>query len=513
VRLSLTLQAIDRVSGPARSAGASIRALANRVTNSIRRYGPAARALDRVRDAARRLPASLQRAAAAARGLAQRGMAALERAAYRAGYAIGSVARKAAAFAVNGAGAIGAGALAGTLLLGKGIIQTAGEFEQYQVALEGTLRSSAKAKAAMAWVAEFAAKTPYQIGEVTAAFVKAQQSGLNPFSGSLTTLGDAAGAMNKSLDDAIEMMKDAQTFSFERMPEFGITASSDGAKATFSYLDREGKSAKKTVLKDAVAIREGILSILRELYDGGMVRQSLTLFGTWANIADKVTKFKLAVASKGIFDRVKKDLSGILEWADKIEKDGRLDGWAQQVSDILTELWDRAHRFIANTDWKSVALGIGTIAAALINVVSWIGKAASAWMNWQFTMERDKLTKTIEAPTLWQSMFTDRRAAVADARRRMVQLDTVQHGPQATQRGKRTIWPEGSIRAPATPLKIPARRPDSQRRATPAKPGKLTVDINLRGEAAPRADVLSVRVTGIDIAASVKRGRAMNGPA
>lgn len=51
------------------------------------------------------------------------------------------------------------------------LFRTAGQFEQYQVQLEGIEGSAAAARKAMAWVQEFTAKTPFELGQVMEGFV------------------------------------------------------------------------------------------------------------------------------------------------------------------------------------------------------------------------------------------------------------------------------------------------------------------------------------------------------
>ena len=71
--------------------------------------------------------------------------------------------------------AFGASALAAHQL-----IDTASQFEKFQTILETTEGSSAKAKAAMAWVTDFAAKTPYELDQVMQSFVALRSMGLDP---------------------------------------------------------------------------------------------------------------------------------------------------------------------------------------------------------------------------------------------------------------------------------------------------------------------------------------------
>ena len=56
--------------------------------------------------------------------------------------------------------------------LGKSLLDTASQFEKFETQLTTIEGSSAKAKASLDWIADFAEKTPYDIAGVTDAFVK-----------------------------------------------------------------------------------------------------------------------------------------------------------------------------------------------------------------------------------------------------------------------------------------------------------------------------------------------------
>lgn len=68
-----------------------------------------------------------------------------------------------------------------------------------------------KARESLAWVSEFATKTPYELNETTEAFVKLRAYGLDPKNGLLQILGDKSAAMGKDINQAVEAIADAVT--------------------------------------------------------------------------------------------------------------------------------------------------------------------------------------------------------------------------------------------------------------------------------------------------------------
>lgn len=509
MKLSLILQAIDRWSGPLGKASKATAGLGKDADALKRSVGGAGGALGRFwRDAERgervgnKLGASIRR-------VAERDFDRLKTSIRGASQQLSEFSRKAAVGAAKRVGAgigygvagVVAGGLAAATLFGRGVIENGAKFEQYQVALESTEGSAIKARKAMDWVREFATKTPYQIDEVTDAFVRARGIGLDPMTGAFQTLGDAAGATRKSLMDAVEMLADAQTGEFERLKAFNITTSVKGQMVTFSYLDKAGKNAKISVAKNMTAIRTAILKVFNEKYSGGMERQSHTLTGIWNNLQDVATNFELAVADKGIFARVKNDLQGVYDWTEKIKKDGTLDAWASRASAQMTRLWDDAEHFIKETDWASVAQGIGAITSALVTVVGWIGKAAGAWSNWQNDVERRRLNTIINERGIWGTGIGQASPAEKnDARRRLRELDMGQYGAPQVRRGPGgVVWPEGSF------SKGMPKSPWSKGTA----PGQAQISLKISADRGLSVTPTRVAATGADV--ELDTGKTMGG--
>ena len=126
-------------------------------------------------------------------------------------------------------------------------LDVAADFEDFQTVLETTEGSSAGAQRAMKWVSDFATRTPYELAEVTEAYVKLRAYGLDPTNGLLKSLGDTAAAMKKPVMQAVEAIADAVTGENERLKEFGIKASKSGGQITYAYTDRAGQQQTTTI--------------------------------------------------------------------------------------------------------------------------------------------------------------------------------------------------------------------------------------------------------------------------
>lgn len=193
-------------------------------------------------------------------------------------------------------------------------LKVAASFEKLSTVMKTLEGSSAKAQQSMAWVEEFAKKTPYELTQVTEAFVKLRSYGLNPTTGLLKTLGDASSAMGKNLEDAVEAMADAVTGENERLKSFGIRASIIGDNIKYKWTSSSGEM-KETLIKNNSAIIESTLSaIFNEKYEDAMKEQAKTWDGMMSNMADSYTTFqKNIMEQSGLFDYYKALAMGIDE--------------------------------------------------------------------------------------------------------------------------------------------------------------------------------------------------------
>jgi phage tail tape-measure protein len=253
---------------------------------------------------------------------------------------IDETAKKIAVFAA-GIAVAATGALAA---LSKSVISTSAEFESFHATLETITGSAAAADKAMDWISKFAQTTPYDVAEVTDAFVKLKAYGIDPIANdALRTLGDAASAMNKPLNQAVEALADATTFEFERLKEFGLTTKQAGDQVVFSW-NANGKQMSKTIKKNSEDVRRFVLEQLGGRFSGAMIRQSKTWTGMISNLGDSWTNFQLRIGRSGFFDAVKAKLGNLLDYIGRLDADGTLDRWANNIGSAFTTVVDQVTR-------------------------------------------------------------------------------------------------------------------------------------------------------------------------
>jgi len=505
LKLSILLQAIDRISGPAKRVQQAAQRMGEGVQRAGQKIERASSPMDRLSGKVDSLRARLLGALVAVnRASGPNGLDLLGRASDKAGYAVGSLMRKMAGLTVTAAkwGAT-AGLAAGGYALFD-LFRTAGEFEELNLQLETTLGSAAKAKEAMAWVQKFAETTPYQLAEVADAYANMVRS-TDPKNGILLALGDAAAARRKTLEQATEMFLDAQMFQFERMLEFGVRASQAGDQVTFSFA-KNGKQLQRTVAKDSAAVTEALKDIFAFIYGGTMAKKSGGLFGIISNLQDSWSRFLLMVADAGIFDLVKAKLEGVLARVKQMSDDGRLAAWAQKISDKLESVVNWADQFTMEdfeaviNDMERLASAAGRFADAILSIDGALSKIKRVGANITYGMDW-LVWGSKDADTQWEKMYPNEKRRKSPREQRRDIRNAV---------GLNGFQPGMKLPVPDLPR---ARVPNSSKQTPSARPLDVGGKIELKVSAAPGTKVSLDRYQAKDIPWSIQIARSMGRPA
>ncbi|MGD9931765.1 MAG: hypothetical protein AB7U05_17225 [Mangrovibacterium sp.] len=166
--------------------------------------------------------------------------------------------------------------------MAREITSVRGEWQKYEAVLTNTLGSNTEAVEVLDMIAKYGATTSFQVNELTDSFVKLASQGFKPTRDQLASLGDLAASKAKGFDQLAEAIIDAETFEFERLKEFGIRASKDGEKITFTF-----KGVKTAVDASAESVRNYILSLGQlEGVRGSTEAISKTIVGLASNFQD-----------------------------------------------------------------------------------------------------------------------------------------------------------------------------------------------------------------------------------
>lgn len=241
-------------------------------------------------------------------------------------------------------------AAAGFLSLGAAIkavnalVETNRQFEKLRAGLVTATGSVEGMEQAWGALMQYAMDTPYGIEQVTASFTKLINYGLTPSEEAMTSYGDTASAMSKSLDQMIEAVADAATGEFERLKEFGIKAKNNGDTITFTF-----RGVATTVKNSSKEIEQYLIDLGKTNFGGAMQRQMNTLDGSIANLSDTWEIFKYNLSDGAFADMASGAIGlvtdGIAELNNQMESgamESNLDAWSMAWSgwgNDLDYLW------------------------------------------------------------------------------------------------------------------------------------------------------------------------------
>lgn len=327
-KLGILIEAVDRATAPIRRVSEQI----DRATQPVRRLGSSLRGFS---DASGmpRLASGLVGVGGAMRGVVDQSTALAGR----------------LSMVASGFGLLAGG---GLFAFKTQLLDVAAQFEKFETVLGTIEGSSDKAKTAMDWISDFATTTPYELEQVTDAYVKLRSYGLSPTNGLLRTLGDTSAAMGKPLMQAVEAIADAITGENERLKEYGIKAAKAGSRIVYEYTDAAGKTQRKAVDANNRQLIEATLrSIWNEKYAGSMDKLSATWGGMMSNLSDQWTRFARMIMEAGAFDWLKNELKTLLDTIDEMAANGELKALAEQIGTQLVA---------ALRDLKDAALAFGS---------------------------------------------------------------------------------------------------------------------------------------------------------
>jgi len=258
--------------------------------------------------------------------------------------------------------------------IGQHVIHVRAEFEKLSAVLTNTLGSQSRAQEALRMIQDIAAKTPFSVLQLTQSYVKLVNQGFKPTNAELIKLGDLAASTGKEIDQLTEALIDAQVGEFERLKDFGIRASKEGDKVTFTF-----KEVEKQTDFTSEAIREYMLS-LGDLQGvkGSMVVISETLGGKINNLGDSFDK--LANMSGGVLSPalgfVIDDINNMIailtdENLGKFEKMVAIFGGNSEQRAQLTEILNKQRELI-NTEKERAIQSTVNAALASGNIEAYI---------------------------------------------------------------------------------------------------------------------------------------------
>lgn len=177
----------------------------------------------------------------------------------------------------------------------KAIIEINREFQQLEVQLKTVTGSVSDAEIAFDMIKEFTAKTPFQIQQVTQAFVQLAAFGLKPTSEQMRGLGNMAAAFSRDITEITNATVSAANGMIRPLRRFGIMAKVEGDRANVTF-----RGVTHTIDRTVEAFTELVASFGNQQFGGAMADQMETLNGIISNLKDNTALFSDKVGKAGL---------------------------------------------------------------------------------------------------------------------------------------------------------------------------------------------------------------------
>lgn len=194
-------------------------------------------------------------------------------------------------------GGIVSGLFAGFTVIAavRGLIDINRQLEKFIAQLTTMQGSRGAALQTFSFIEKFAVDTPFQIDEITQAFIDLRTVGVAPTEMMLTRLGDHASAFGGRIQDLAHAFVRATTGEMEALKAFGVNASVIGDQITFTF-----RGHSETVRRNANDIIQYLMKISKANFAGSMDREMDTLNGTISNLQDSLANIARAIGTSGL---------------------------------------------------------------------------------------------------------------------------------------------------------------------------------------------------------------------
>ncbi|WP_337072619.1 tape measure protein [Aeromonas veronii] len=260
------------------------------------------------------------------------------------------------------------------------MFQTGDQAERLDVQLKAVMGSIAGGKEASAWIQDFAKNTPLQLSEVTQVFVRLKAFGIDPMAGAMQGIVDQAFKLGGGFEEVQGIsLALGQAWAKQKLQGEEILQLIERGVPVWQMLEQvTGKNtAELQKLSEAGKLgRETISALMNEIatQSRGAAADNMSLLsGLISNAQDNLAKFYRMVAESGALAWLKNQLANLNAEFDRMANDGRLQEWAQRLSDGFISMGETLKSLIQTLyEWRT-ALTVLAQAWVGLKIAGWIG--------------------------------------------------------------------------------------------------------------------------------------------
>lgn len=266
------------------------------------------------------------------------------------------------------------------------MFQTGDQAERLDVQLKAVMGSIAGGKEASAWIQGFAKNTPLQLSEVTQVFVRLKAFGIDPMNGAMQGIVDQAYKLGGGFEEVQGIsLALGQAWAKQKLQGEEILQLIERGVPVWQLLEQvTGKNtAELQKLSEAGKLgRDTISALMNEIAaqsSGAAANNMSLLSGLISNAQDNLAKFYRMVAENGALTWLKNQLASLNREFDQMARDGRLQEWAQRLSDGFITMGETL-KSLSQTlyEWRT-ALTVLAQAWVGLKIVGWIADLRSLY--------------------------------------------------------------------------------------------------------------------------------------
>ncbi|WP_067582832.1 tape measure protein [Endozoicomonas ascidiicola] len=258
----------------------------------------------------------------------------------------------------------------------ESILTTGDKFERLNVQLEAIMGSMAEGERALAWIKDFTRNTPFQLEEVSEAFVRLKAFGLDPMDGTMQAIVDQASKLGGGMERlngitlAVGQAWAKQKLQGEeilQLVERGVPVWEMLEKATGKNVQELQKLSTAGKLgRDTIAL---LIAEIGKSSEGAAAKNMSLLSGYVSNLKDSWQNFLGEIADSGALEYTKNLLGDIANKIEAMNQDGRLQTLAQKISDAFVAMGDAVRHTLSGLTFEGVVARIQTGFAAITGVM------------------------------------------------------------------------------------------------------------------------------------------------
>lgn len=287
------------------------------------------------------------------------------------------------------------------------------EWQGYNAVLKNSLGSQELATQNLSVLEQLAAKLPFSLNEATESFTQLVNRGFRPTKDEINNLSGFAASQNKTFDQLIQAILDAENGEVERLKEFGIQASNQGNKVKITF-----RGITKEFEKGALDSASAFAALAKELGSDKLNADKMqTLEGRMSNLNDTADRIArkfgqvllpvfealLTISDKllGVIDDAITGWTSFDEQLKKVSKTGEENAYPtlKKIFDLFKSNQDGRSTvadfmFSLNAGFEKLIASAELLVALMANLND-PAKSAIALANWKKNI--DNINKTIAA--------------------------------------------------------------------------------------------------------------------